>query len=175
MDSEVCAFLKMRVPSYEAEKALEILEMGNEIAEWRLENARRESSADDQESIANKDPNTAVGFRDQEETQQNLVDYELPGPVNITGLIPPPRPRAEDSRTDLSPDSLSTIEEEPEETEETAETLARRIEDLNTTEEQTKVEKMSKTKRRNLQRRKAKARASEAAKAKGLAGDDEIG
>lgn len=172
VDSEVCAFLKLKDPRWEAEEALEVLEMEEEFAKWRLEHARRERNAGDHKLVPSTDRTTVANFGDQEDSREYLVGYETPAPVDITGLIPPPR--AKDSPTGHSPNPLSTIEEEPEETEETAEKLSLRIEDLNTTDEQTKAQKMSKTQKRNIQRKRAKARASEAAKAEGLAGDDAI-
>lgn len=164
MDTEVCSFLSTQDPSFDANRQLEVLEMEGEVAEWRLELARREAH-----EVARR-----LGV------SHTSSDYDLPAPVNVTGLLPRPfpRPRAKDSPTDrLSPVPMDTIEEESTEPEETAEDITLRTNSTNTTEEHTKVERRPKTMIRNIERRKAKLRTRAAAKAEadkavGLTGDD---
>lgn len=180
VDSEVCAFLSTRDPNFDAEEQLANLEMREDIDELWLQNARQEAArmvegenADDHLSMSHTRVTAAFVFGVTQNAQDVPANSDLPAPVNISGLLPPPRPSPEDSPADsVSPAPLDTIEEEPAVSEESVETLARRIEGMATTEG-TKVEKKSKTKKRNTQRKKAKARANEAAKAKTLADDGE--
>lgn len=107
MDSEVCAFLRTQDRTSDAEKELEVLEMENDIAKWLLEHARREAietarmveanDAADHETNPRTQPTAVVGLGDQEDIRMNSVNYYLPAPVDITGLLPPPSPHAEDS------------------------------------------------------------------------------
>lgn len=156
--------------------------MDDEISEWYLEHARREAEdalvipegidAATHDSTSQTRATAAGGLGG---IQGNPAD-NLPSPVDITGLIPPPRQRDKDNPQDPLPSiSLTPIEEESSETEETAEAIATRINDMNTTEEKPKVEKRSKTKARNIQRRRAKARSNEAARAEDFTNADESG
>ena len=182
MDSQVCAFLKTVDPTFNAEEQLENLEMKEDIAEWWLQNTRQEAAsaagatwmvergtADDHHSVPRRRITAAFVFG--QDAQDTSTNAGLPAPVDISGLVPPARPSLEDSPIGtITPARLDTVEEESAENEESAETLARRIKGTSTTEEPVHLEKKSKTQKRNTQRRKAKARANEAARAEGLAG-----
>ena len=181
MDSQVCAFLKTVDPSFDAEEQLENLEMKEDIAEWWLQKTRQEAvsaaagavlmvereSADDHATIPHKRITAAFVFgQDAQDTSTNSGVAS----VDISGLLPSTPPGPEDRPTGtIAPARLDTIEEEPAEIEESAETLARRIEGMTTTEEQISLEKLSQTQKRNAQRRRAKARVNEAARAESLA------
>lgn len=154
LDSEVCSFLKMHDRNFDGERQLKILEMEDEVAEWRLEHARRE---------------TEEAARRLEGTKA-IANYDVPTPINVTGLLPRPRLHTTDTPTGtptdrLSPVPMDTIEEEPAETEEAAEVIARRINSTNTARKQVKVERRSKTMIRNAERRKARVRTREATRA----------
>ena len=187
MDSEVCAFLKTQDRKFDDKKELEFLEMTEEMDEWRLEHARRE--AIDSARLAEEDdaddrlllrphPVTTVRYVVPGDAREKNFHYDLPAPVDVSGLLPPPRPHTEDSPTDaLSPVPLNSVEEESAETtepEETAEAIALRINSISVEEEQ-KVDKRSKNKKRNLQRKKARARAKETPKTEVPAGGDQVG
>ncbi len=186
VDSEVCAFLKTQDRKFDDEIELEILEMKEEIGEWRLEHARREAieaarmaeedDANDR-SISRPHPVTAVGFVNPAHVRGSPANYGLPAPVDVTGLLPPPRPHAEDSPTgSLSCVALNAIDEECAErieTEETAEAIALRINGSNA-EENKKVDKRLKNKERNIQRKKARARAKETTNQEVPARDEQV-
>ena len=161
MDSEVCSFLKMHDQNFDAEKQLKILEMEDEVAEWRLEHARRET-----EEAARR-----------LEGNRSAANDDVPPPINVTGLLPRPHTYITGTPTGtptdrLSPVPMDTIEEEPVETEEAAEIIARRINSANATRKQIKVERRSKTMIRNAERRKARVRARETARAEAPTADD---
>ena len=184
MDSEVCAFLKTKDRRFDAEKQLEILEMEHEIAEWRLEHARREAveaarlvgvgNTNDQNATPRAHRVALAGSGGQEDGPRAPASYSLPALVDVTGLLPRPRPRAEDnSENPLLPGPMDTIEEELNE-EETAEAIAREIDNMETTEEPAKVGKKSKAKIRDARRKKARVRAMETAKAERASKDDVV-
>lgn len=150
--------------------------------------------ADGHHSIPHKGITATFVFG--QDAQDSPASSGLPAPVDISGLLPPPHPSPGGSSTGTiryRPAPLDTIEEEPAKiedsptgnitpppsntikdkaakTEVSAQALARWIEGL---EEQLKPERQSKTKKRNTQRRKAKAKANEAATVEGVAGNSE--
>ena len=183
-DAEICACLNSQDGRLDAKTQLELLEMENEITAWHTEYERRRSgkatstiqgvNADDYSSTHHGRLPTGVRFGDQGAMGIDTIHENLADPVDVSGLIPPPLPHAEDSATrSLSPVSSSTLEDDPLEPEETAEAIALRINSMSITEEKPKVEKKSKTAKRNLERKKAKARAKEAAKEESLTTGDE--
>lgn len=145
MDSEVCAILRTKDRTFDVQKQLEILEMKDEIGEWRLEHARREA-----DQAIRTHPTAEVGFGGQEEVPGNPASYDVPAPVDVSGLLPPPRLRAKNSTMEqLRPIRLESTNEEAEGVEETAEAIALRIDSMDSTERQAKPEKKSKTRLRN--------------------------
>lgn len=185
MDAEVCAFLETRDRTFDAEEQLEILENEEEIAEWRLEQERREADedvsmlgeddADEYDTNPHTDLTATVGSEDRQDVPEAFRTHELAVSVDVTGLLPPPRPPAKDSpESPLSPNTLDAIEEELAETEETAEAIARRIGSMNTTGVQAQVGKKSKAKIRDMRRKKAIARAKGASNAEKVSRDDVV-
>ena len=177
IDSEVCAFLRSQDRKFAAEKQLELLEMEEDFEKWHLENARR--VAEEASGIAESHTEDSDLTPDVRSAASNVRD-QFPGPVDITDLTPPPRSECIESPTDaLSTISEGSGEEEDSESEElpqeTPETIAERINMVDTIDQKPKTAKKSKTKIRNAQRKKAKARAKEAAKSPSLTGDDEHG
>ena len=197
-DSEVCAYLKSVFPNFDAEGQLASLEMKEDIVQWQLQSMSQEAMsaavvvgmskraiADDHDSISQK--RVTAAFVYGKDAQDASSGPGLPVPVDISGLVPPPRASFEDRPTrTINPTPLETIEEEPAREEDShtgstkpalfeksAETLARWIEGMSDEEEQAETEKTSKTKKRNAQRRKAKARASEATSTEGHAYNSE--
>lgn len=196
-DSEVCAYLKSVYRHFDAEGQLVVFEMKEDAAEWQLQSMSQEemsaavvvgmfgrATADDHGSIPQKRITAAFVFGKDEQAAASGLG---PMPVDISGLVPPPRPSAEANPTGIiAPAPLDTIEEESASTKpksaikkerpkfkESAETLARWIEGMSTPEEEVEMDKQSKTNKRNNQRRKAKARASEAAREEGLTDNSE--
>lgn len=199
VDSEVCAFLQSQDKKFVAEKQLAALEMDQAFEKWHLEFASRlaldnDEDSDEETSDVDECQNhtednpsgpdifstASIGFTIQGHVMNTPLKGDAPDPVDVTALIPPPR----SFRQDSSMDALSSIpkgsgeeadsgsEDLPEET---PEAIAQRINAVLTIGQKPIAEKKSKTKIRNAQRRKAKARAKEAAKAQSLTGDDDHG
>lgn len=153
MDSEICAVLNLKDRSFDAERQLGILEMKDEIDEWRLEEAKRKAEE-------------ALRVLAGENTD------DLPALVDVTGLIPRLRPFAKDSPVGrLSPELMDTIVEESEETEETAEAIAPRSDSVDTTEDRVKAKRKS-VKMMNTPRRKDTVGTNAAAKVESASTDN---
>ena len=180
VDAQVCAFLETQEDTFNGEKQLKILELEKDFEEWHQERARRDIAgalaADDQDSTADVRPTPTIISRSQSSGGDTSTYYGFLDPVDLVGLAPPPSLRSKytPSRS-CSTSSLSSIEAETSETEETPEAIALRINSTSTVEQKPKVEKKSKTKIRNAQRRKAKALAKGTAKAQSVTGDEESG
>lgn len=181
IDSEVCAFLRSQDRRFAAEKQLKVLEMQEDFEKWHLEHARRaaeeafdiaENHAEDDSLTPDLRPTASVSFTIQGRISGDVKEDQLPDPLDVTDLIPPPRLHSKVIPTD----ALSTISEgtgeEDSESEELPKTISERLNRVLNIEETPKIEKKSKTKIRNAQRRKAKARAKEASKTSSLTDDD---
>ena len=150
-DAEVCGFLKVNSRKFDAESEFRILECEREVAEWRLEHARKQAFIATTSKVSgdvadDHDPDTHPTTADNEKNdEQILTTNNFLAPIDISGLLPPPRVK-EGSTSQSSAAPMESIKEESEDTEETA---------------KGKVEKKSKSQKTDERKKKAKARADE--------------
>ena len=159
MDAEVCACLKSQLANFDAEKYLRILEMEDQIGVWHQEYARRETKGEF--SVLQEVFGSEALILNASYTAPAATGF--PDPVDAYGLIPSPISRAEDTpQSSQSSSSLDAAGGVP-------------LKNASIAGEKPKAEGMSKTQKRNAGRRRAKARAKEAAGENNPAGDNEDG